>query len=142
MKRPVRRVVLLLLALAVLGLVFGWPRINDVETGKTKEYPDLTPATYDVPPERVYTAAREIAETASGWKVAGHGFGPGSWTVTLVRTPAFVPLAFDVRAKITRQGGKAQVSVRSTSRWGKWDCGQNARNIREFLRLLDEKLKT
>ena len=87
MKRPVRRFVLVVLVLAVLGLFFGWPRVNDVETGVTKAYPDLKPAIYDVAPERVYAAAREIAESASGWKMAGHGFGPGSWTVTLVRTP-------------------------------------------------------
>jgi uncharacterized protein (DUF1499 family) len=32
------------------------------------------------------------------------------------------------------------VSVRSRSRLGKWDFGQNARNIRELLAALDQEL--
>ncbi len=141
MNRWNRRVVLLALVLGALWLIFGWPRINDVETGKTAQYASLKPATFELPPERVFAAAKEVADTSSGWKLAGHGFGPGSWSVQAVRSPGVPPLSYDVRVKITRQGAGTLVSVRSTSRWGKWDFGQNARNIRTFLRLLREKLE-
>lgn len=141
MKRQTRRVFLFLLLAGGLGLVFAWPRINDVETGKTAVYPDLKPRTYDVAPGRVYALVREIAANSPGWKLSAHGFGPGSWSIQTVRAPRPLPLTYDVHVKITRHGSQAMVSVRSTSRWGKWDFGQNARNIRELLRLLDEKLR-
>jgi uncharacterized protein (DUF1499 family) len=137
-----RGLILFVLLVAVaLGLVFAWPHINDVETGKTAGYPDLKPRTYDAAPDRIYKLVREIAETSGGWKLSGHGSGPGSWSVQTIRTPRPLPLVYDVHVKITRQGSKALVSVRSSSRSGKWDLGQNARNIRELFQLLDEKLR-
>ena len=141
MKRQTRPVLFVLLVAAGVGLVFAWPRINDVETGKTAAYPDLKPRTYDVAPNRIYALVREIAATSPGWRLSAHGFGPGSWSVQTVRAPRPLPLTYDVHVKITRHGSLAVVSVRSTSRWGKWDFGQNARNIRELFGLLDEKLR-
>lgn len=140
MRRQTRNVVLFVLALAAVGLVFAWPRINDVETGKTRQYPTLQPRSYDVAPDHVYAVMREIATTTPGWKITGHGFGPGSFSVQAVRTLRPLPLKYDVHVKISRQGPEARVSVRSTSRWGKWDFGQNARNIRALLRMLDARL--
>jgi uncharacterized protein (DUF1499 family) len=46
----------------------------------------------------------------------------------------------EVTVKIQRQGGATTVSVRSRSRVGTWDFGQNARNIRELLDALDAAL--
>jgi uncharacterized protein (DUF1499 family) len=134
-------VLFVLLVAACLGLAFAWPHLNDVETGKTAGYPDLKPRPYDIAPDRVYVLVREIAETTGGWKLSGHGFGPGSWSVQTARAPRPFPFVYDVHVKITRHGSRALVSIRSTSRWGKWDLGQNARNIRELFRLLDEKLR-
>jgi hypothetical protein len=140
MKRTVVRGVLLILVVAVVGLAFAFPRINDVETGKSAPYPNLKPRTYDAPPERVYSAAREAAGAADGWTVTGYGFGPGSWSIQTLRTLSPISFRFEVHAKITRQGRQALVSVRSRSKWGQWDLGQNARNIEEFYRLLDARL--
>jgi hypothetical protein len=140
MRRSPTPILLLILVAVAIGLVFAFPRINNVETGKTPQYPDLKLRSYDVAPQKVYALLREIAETSPGWKLSGHGFGPGSWSVQAVRILNVPPSKYDVHVKITRQGAQALVSVRSTSQWGKWDFGQNARNIREILRLLDEKL--
>ena len=46
----------------------------------------------------------------------------------------------DVTIRIRRKAGKTQLSVRSSSRVGKWDFGQNARNIRKLLAALDARL--
>jgi len=43
--------------------------------------------------------------------------------------------------RIRREGGKTLVSVRSRSRWGPSDFGQNARNVRELLAALDGALR-
>jgi hypothetical protein len=140
MNRTTVRAVLIVLALVAAVLATAFPRLNDVETGKSSEYPDLKPRIYDVAPDRVYAAAREALAASSGWKVTGYGFGPQSWSVQALRTLAPVPFRFEVDAKLTREGKQTKVSVRSRSKWGKWDLGQNARNIREFYRLLDERL--
>jgi hypothetical protein len=142
MRRHKGAVLFLLLVAVALALAFAWPRINDVETGKTAAYPDLQPRTYNASPERVYALVREIAETSSGWRLSGHGSGPGSWSVQAFRAPTPFPLACEVHVKITRHGSKALVSVRSTSRWAKWDFGQNARNVRRLFALLDQRLSS
>src|SRR6476619_1527881 len=37
------------------------PRINDVETGRTPQYPDVQPLHVGLPPERVFTVVSEVA---------------------------------------------------------------------------------
>jgi uncharacterized protein (DUF1499 family) len=133
---------LIILVAATLMLFLAWPRINDVETGKTAAYPELKPRTYDAAPDRIYALVREISESTGGWKLTGHGFGPSSYSVQGTRAPHPWPFVYDVHVKISRQGTPTVVSVRSTSRWGRWDFGQNARNIRELYRLLDARLRS
>ena len=47
----------------------------------------------------------------------------------------------DVTVKVTREAGRTRVSVRSKSRLGRADFGQNARNVRELLAALDARLR-
>jgi uncharacterized protein (DUF1499 family) len=46
----------------------------------------------------------------------------------------------DVNVRIRREGAKTKVSVRSKSRMGTMDFGQNARNVRELLAALDREM--
>jgi uncharacterized protein (DUF1499 family) len=46
----------------------------------------------------------------------------------------------DVTVRIRRRAGLAEVSVRSRSRVGKADFGQNARNIRAFQAELERQM--
>ncbi|MGH9800973.1 MAG: hypothetical protein ACRD82_11465, partial [Blastocatellia bacterium] len=39
----------------ILGLI--WPRINDVQTGKTPQYADIQPQRFNQTPEKVFDAA-------------------------------------------------------------------------------------
>src|SRR5262249_35138288 len=50
----------------LLGLI--WPRINDVRTGETPEYPDIQPQRFNQPPDKVFAAALAVAQ-ASGWEI-------------------------------------------------------------------------
>ena len=56
------------------------------------------------------------------------------------RFPAKVAYKDDVTIRVRREGGRTRVSVRSKSRIGRADFGQNARNIQLFLRELDQEL--
>ena len=47
----------------------------------------------------------------------------------------------DVVIRVTSQAASTVVSVRSASRIGRGDFGQNARNIRAFLRELDRQVE-
>lgn len=115
----------------------AWPRINDVETGRTPEYPDLRVREYAASPKKVTDAATQALGRLPGWSVIGSGGGPAGHSIqALHETPPF-GLQEDVTLKIRQDGGRTRVSMRSRSRVGPWDFGQNARNIREFLAALD-----
>lgn len=132
--------------LLVLGVVLGalwaataWPRINDVETGKTPEYPDLRIHDYGAAPEVVVKRIQSLATGLPRWEVVGVGRGPAGAEIQAVHT-TLVGLKHDVTVRVRREGSRTRVSARSKSRTGPWDFGQNARNIRELLYALDHEV--
>jgi uncharacterized protein (DUF1499 family) len=134
----------ILLVLAAGGAVLAfttWPRINDVETGRTPEYPALQPRRYTAEVERVVRAAREAIASLPRWELVGSGSGPAGAELHAVRTTRLLRFRDDVTVKVRRESGRTVVSVRSKSRVGKGDFGQNARNIEEFLAALDARLR-
>ena len=141
MKKLVTGVVLVVLAGAAIWAATAWPHINDVETGKTPEYPDLQLRTYASSPAQVAEAVKEALSGLPRWRVVGSGQGPGGTVVTAVHQTRVFRFEDDVTVRIGRKGGQTTVSVRSQSRVGKADFGQNARNIRELLAALDTRLK-
>lgn len=133
-----------LVGLAVLGgllvsLTGCWPVINDVETGKTPEYPDLVPRTYEAKPEQVFDAALHAIHRLPRWSLAAHR--PESGEIRAEAGTRLFRFVDDVTIRVREEGGKTVVSVRSASRVGKGDFGQNARNIRAFLEELDAQLQ-
>jgi uncharacterized protein (DUF1499 family) len=135
------RLVLVALALAVLWAIVAWPRVNDVETGRTPEYPDLQVREYAHGPERLTRAVDDALARLPRWSVAGRGQGPAGTVIHAVHETWAVGLKEDVTVNIRRQGGKTRLGIRSRSRVGPWDFGRNARNIRELLAALDVELR-
>jgi len=140
MKRLLMRVLIVGLVGGAAFLALRWPRINDVETGHSADYPDLAPHTYVAGAPRVFAAAKEAANALPGWRLGGSGSGPGGWTVQGLHRMPLLPVQEEIMVHIRRDKGQTVVSVRSRSEWAKWDFGQNARNIRAFYRALDEAL--
>lgn len=133
---------LCVVALGGAGLAFTtWPRINDVETGRTPEYPDLQPRRYAAGIDATQRAAREAILALPRWELIGSGTGPGGAELRAVRTTRLWRFKDDVTVRVRREGGRSLVSVRSKSRVGRGDFGQNARNIEEFLAALDARLR-
>jgi uncharacterized protein (DUF1499 family) len=116
----------------------AWPRLSDVETGRTPEYPDLKPRDYAAKPDEVAKAVEQILTRLPRWSLVGAGRGPLGSEVRAVHT-TLVPKE-DVIIRIRRVGARTHVSVRSSSQMGGWDFGQNARNIRELLAELDRSV--
>jgi uncharacterized protein (DUF1499 family) len=116
-----------------------WPLVADVETGKTPEYPDLRVKEYAASPDRVAKAAESALGKLPHWEIVGNGHGRAGHRMEAVHT-ALLVWKDDVSVRIWREGERTRVSVRSKSRMGKADLGQNARNIRELLAALDREL--
>ncbi len=140
MKTVLKWLVGALVVAAVVVALATWPLINDVETGRTPEYPDLRVKEYAASPERVAKAVEAALGKLPRWEIVGSGQGRASHRVEAVHTTRVFRFKDDVSVRIWKEGEKTQVSVRSKSRIGKGDLGQNARNIRELLAALDREL--
>jgi uncharacterized protein (DUF1499 family) len=127
------------LALAVV-LLLRWPRLNDVETGRTPEYPDLQAREYAQGEQAVLKAAQKAVESLPRFTFVAAGHGPGGAEIQAVAATKVLKFKDDMTVRIRRQGARTRVSVRSRSRVGQWDFGQNARNIREFQAALDREM--
>jgi uncharacterized protein (DUF1499 family) len=136
-----RRFVVILLLAGAVAAALAWPRINDVETGRTPEYPDLQVRTYAGDVAKVARSAQRVVERLPRWTFVGAGQGPGGAEVRAVHKTLVFRFSDDVTVRVRGAGGRSTVSVRSRSRVGKWDFGQNARNIRELLTELDRELR-
>jgi uncharacterized protein (DUF1499 family) len=138
--KTILKLALLAGAVALVWAYATWPRINDVETGRTPEYPDLRPKMYAAREARVAQAAEQAISHLPRWTLVGSGRGSGGHSIQAVATTRVFRFKDDVTIRIWREGPWTHVSVRSRSRIGKGDFGQNARNIRAFLAELDRLL--
>jgi uncharacterized protein (DUF1499 family) len=137
--------------LTILGTVIGlgvvalavaasiWPAINEVETGATPEYPNLQPHYYTAAPRKILTEAEASIESMPRWNVIS--VEPANRTLEATHATRIFGFIDDVTvwAEPVTQG-VTRVRVRSASRLGSMDFGQNARNVREFLASLDRRL--
>lgn len=135
-----KRLLLVVTIAAAVVAATAWPRLNDVETGRTPEYPDLKVREYAASPEHAIKAVQEALARLPGWSFVGAGSGPVGSQVRAVHATRVFRLKDDVTVTIRREGGRTRVSIRSRSRIGVWDFGQNARNVRELLAELDRTL--
>src|SRR5688572_28932239 len=131
---------LVLLASAPFSLRLIWPRINDVKTGATPEYPDIQPQRIKQSFDKVFEAATDAAR-AIGWEMRETDHDRG--VIEAIAPPPllkFLKFKDDVTVTLTREGDATIVNVRSKSRLGKGDLGMNARRIREFQAELAKRL--
>lgn len=123
-----------------LGLI--WPRINEVRTGETPDYPDIQVQRFNQPSDKVFAAALAVAQ-ASGWEIrlieALPG-APGQGVIEAAATTRWLKSKEDVTITVTSANNVTTVHVHSKSRTGKSDLGTNARRIRAFQAELATKL--
>ena len=134
------------LVLVLVGTVFLgtaamlkiWPAINIVETGRTPEYPDLLPRQYRASKDLVFDAALHAVSRLPRWTLVSSR--PGQGEIRAEATTRLFRFVDDVVVRFTEQNGVTVVNVRSASRVGRGDLGQNARNVRAFFEALDSQL--
>ena len=133
---------IILLASSPFALGLIWPRINDVRTGDTPQYPDIQPQRFNRPMKEVFDTALAVAKD-SGWEirlteaVTGE---PVQGTIEATATTRLFKFKDDVTITVTSESGASVVNVRSKSRIGKGDLGTNARRIRAFQAELAKRL--
>ena len=103
-------------------------------------YPEIVGRRFDASMERVLDAADAVIEDM-GWEVSSHA--PAALpdhrelSVELVAASPGLRLPADVVIRFTDEGDTTFVDMRSNSRYGSHDLGDNARRIRGFLDDLD-----
>ena len=121
------------------GVLRAWPIINVVETGKTPEYPDLVPRLYQADAGRVFDAVLHAVHRLPRWTLVA--YQPETGEVRAEATTRLFRFVDDVLIRVVRRDGAVAVEVRSASRVGRGDFGQNARNIRAFFDALDRAMR-
>lgn len=116
-----------------------WPVINVVETGITPEYPEVQPQYYSAEPQRVFDEAKAGAGSLPRWSI--EQADTATRTIQAQAKTKLLGFTDDVTIKVEPVTEfVTRVHVRSASRVGKGDFGQNARNIKAFFAELDRRL--
>jgi uncharacterized protein (DUF1499 family) len=115
--------------------------VNDVTTGASTAYPRLTPRVYYAGADDIVATTRTAIEALPRWRVVHSD--PEKRTVDAeVETPVGGFLD-DVTVLVEQvDADRARVIIRSRSRQGKGDLGQNAVHIRELQTEMDRRLMT
>ena len=131
----------ILFALLVGGVLISglmWPRINDVKTGDTPEYPELQPQRLSVATVRAFDASLATARDL-GWEIIHESREAGE--IEAVDTTKIMRFKDDITITIKPGTGEScSVYVHSRSRVGKGDLGANARRILLFQSELAKRL--
>jgi uncharacterized protein (DUF1499 family) len=116
----------------------GWvpPEVPvDVRRKQRQAYPQIAPLSLDLSPEEAFEIVRK-AVANRGWEVIeairpGGRLGLGR--VDAVDRTFLLRIPDDITVRIRPRADGARIDVRSASRIGKHDLGENARRIRRFL---------
>jgi hypothetical protein len=134
-------VLLIIVAAAAAALCLAWPRIHQVETGRTPEYPDVKPRSYPAGDDRVAAAVKAAIGRLPRWRVVGAASGAKGTDIQAEHAIPLVGLKEDITVQVRRQSGRTEVRVLSRSPSMPWDFGQNARNIRQLLDEVDRQME-
>jgi uncharacterized protein (DUF1499 family) len=109
----------------------------EVAAQQKQAYPDLAPAVLPAPKDKVFDASRRAIE-AMGMQISDADSGAGRLEAT--QTSMWYGFTDDMVVRIVDTSQGTRVDVRSKSRVGRSDVGQNARRIRTFLAKLRSEL--
>lgn len=107
----------------------------DVRRLQRQAYPQVAPLTLDLPPDQVYELVRRAAANR-GWQViesARPGGRIGLGRLEAVDRTFLLRLPDDITVRIRPRADGARIDVRSASRIGQHDLGQNAARVQRFL---------
>lgn len=107
-----------------------------------QSYPLVTGRRYEMPYARVAEAVAKVLQERS-WTIAtpvSTLLGDGEATVEAVARTLVFALPADVAVRLTDEGESTYVDMRSVSRFGRHDLGDNAARVASFLADLDAEI--
>jgi uncharacterized protein (DUF1499 family) len=105
-------------------------------------YPGITGRRYNASPDDVLSAVDHVI-AVKGWKVVSHPpliDGESEYTLEVVAKTLLLGFPSDVAIRLTDEGESTYVDMRSASRYGDGDLGDNAARISNFLDALDAEM--
>jgi hypothetical protein len=117
--------------------------LTDAGAAAARVFPAATGRRYTSAMETVTDAAR-IVMLASGWRLRQNLQPPGLDEVTFeaeARSPV-LGMPVDVAVRISDEGESVYVDMRSASRYGPHDLGDNAARIAAFMAQLDAEVES
>lgn len=136
--------VIALVLLPFVGAAFvvdDWSRdltTNTAETDVDAADESMRPLATSSDFDQIEQAAKRIAQESSDWEFATAD--PAEQTLHLIHISGLFNFRDDVKLRVESLPHGQQVHVRSQSRIGKGDLGQNPRNIRDIHKRLRSKL--
>lgn len=108
---------------------------------QAENYPLVTTHRYDLPFEDVL-AAVEAVVARQGWRVEPMpaSVGQAQITTNAIASSFVLELPADIAIRVSDEGEAALVDMRSASRYGRYDLGDNAARIERFLSELDQEV--
>jgi hypothetical protein len=110
---------------------------------QTDSYPLVSARSYDLPFETIVNAVETVLDRR-GWDLSEPypdlAAGQGDVTITAVAKGFVLGLPSDVAIRVADDGDSVIVDMRSASRYGRYDLGDNAARITDFLGELDQEV--
>ena len=112
-------------------LAYGGSSVADWQR---RTYPDIAPLILmRVSPTAAFARATNVA-TSLGWNITASV--PAEGRLEATSTTSWFGFTDDVVVRIRPMGSGSRVDVRSCSRVGRGDAGENAKRVRTFLRMM------
>jgi hypothetical protein len=109
---------------------------------QTETYPLVTGRSYNLPFDRVLEAVATVLDRRN-WQLAvpfPDATGQSEVTIAALAKGFVLGLPADVAIRVVDDGDAVIVDMRSASRYGRYDLGDNAARIVEFLAELDQEV--
>ncbi|CAN7559311.1 DUF1499 domain-containing protein [Phyllobacterium sp. LjRoot231] len=121
------------------------PVVNDKESRglQSSAYPQVTGRRYDGSPDRILTAVNTVVAN-NGWTIIQQKGEPGVDEEILLEVVArtwLLGFTSDVVIRLSDEGETTYVDMRSVSRYGIHDLGENADRITAFMTALDSEVQ-
>ncbi len=121
------------------------PLVNDEDSRglQSSAYPQVTGRRYEGSPDRILTAVNTVIAN-NGWTIISQRGEPGEDEEILLEVVArtwLMGFTSDVVIRLADEGETTYVDMRSVSRYGIHDLGENADRITSFMTALDAEVQ-
>lgn len=123
------------------SIAYGGP---DVYAAQRDAYPDVQPIVIDRPKTDLFEIASEVARRLKMTIVRATPppeDGDGAGVIEAVDQTLIFGFTDDVVLRVTGDDERSRIDVRSASRYGSWDFGQNADRVRTILKEIVARLE-